>query len=384
MLKLAREDLHTTTAFLDNTKTTLDDAKDKVVTSKKDIEHLLQDEAKLAEEKEAELARSSDEILNEGTGSMGETGNTGASGNTGSTGATGSTGVTGATGATGVTGVSGTTATGPTGLTTGPEDAFANELLGSATAGEVDAIQGSATLSSAEKDMISQENKAKNDAKKAFEIIASSENLIQNLTMHYKMALSDKVHAIKDARYAKVKGDEDAIKDAEDDVTRDSKKVSEYQGQMRAANQKLRTAQAEAARKMKLFNALKKTDAAKLADMKAVLLASRRVRLARKAVLELRESLRQGKVQRKKNEAVIDEDISQIGSKRKELVNVERELETATETEVSANKTYKESVDTLNVAQHEMEDEMVSLNHAVLDEKKAEEMTHLAANANVE
>ena len=54
-------------------------------------------------------------------------------------------------------------------------------------------------------------------------------------------------------------------------MRRDDKRIAASKSELDAANHKLQVAQMEAARKMKLYNALKKTDAAKLADMKAVL-----------------------------------------------------------------------------------------------------------------
>ena len=57
-------------------------------------------------------------------------------------------------------------------------------------------------------------------AEKAFDIIETTENLIKNLTVHYQMALSDRLHALKDSKYAQVKGDEEAIADAKDDEER--------------------------------------------------------------------------------------------------------------------------------------------------------------------
>merc|ERR1712072_168865 len=95
MLKLAKGDLQSTMQFLDKTKDELDDAKANVVSTKKDINHLLRDEAVLEEEKKEELSKSAEEVLSQGTGSTGNTGSTGASGVTGATGSTGATGATG-------------------------------------------------------------------------------------------------------------------------------------------------------------------------------------------------------------------------------------------------------------------------------------------------
>jgi predicted transport protein len=336
---------------------------------------LLRDEAVLEEEKKVELSKSAEEVLSQGTGSTGNTGSTGASGVTGATGSTGATGL-------GVTGSTGTT--GPTGLATGPMDAFANQLLGSATAGEVDAITGSEKVINTQDMMTKQENDAKSGAEKAFDVIETTESLIKNLTVHYQMALSDRLHALKDSKYAQVKGDEEAIADAKDDMRRDDKRIAASKSELVAAKHKLQVAQMEAARKMKLYNALKKTDAAKLADMKAVLLASRRVRLARKEVLNLRKQLAEGRVKRKEEQKVIDVDTEQLQAKGRELGVVEHNREEASEHAESANTAFKKTSATLDVVEQEEQDEEASLKTAEEDVAKSRDMVAMATGANAD
>jgi hypothetical protein len=173
---------------LKETQGELDDAKSSVVKSKENLRYLLKDEAALEVEKQRELDRPIDDVLSDGTDGMEKTGITGA----GFTGITGSTGVTGVE-STGTTGATGATGIGRTGATA----SFANELLESATAGEIRSITGSATLISAAEMLKNQENGAKSDAWKAFKIIETEKDLIKNLTVHYQMALTDKLHAIK-------------------------------------------------------------------------------------------------------------------------------------------------------------------------------------------
>ena len=50
--------------------------KQNVVSTKKDINHLLRDEAVLEEEKKEELSKSAEEVLSQGFGGTGSTGNT--------------------------------------------------------------------------------------------------------------------------------------------------------------------------------------------------------------------------------------------------------------------------------------------------------------------
>ena len=232
--------------------------------------------------------------------------------------------------------------------------------------------------------MTKQENDAKSGAEKAFDIIETTESLIKNLTVHYQMALSDRLHALKDSKYAQVKGDEEAIADAKDDMRRDDKRIAASKSELDAANHKLQVAQMEAARKMKLYNALKKTDAAKLADMKAVLLASRRVRLARKEVLNLRKHLAEGRAKRKEEQHIIDVDTEQLQAKGRELGVVEHNREEASEHAESANTAFKKTSATLDVVEQEEQDEEASLKTAEEDVAKSRDMVAMATGANAD
>ena len=140
---------------------------------------------------------------------------------TGATGSTASTGsLTGSTASTGSTGASSATA-----LPTGPEDLFGNEVLSSATAGEVDFVAHSATLLAAEDSIIQEERSTKEAGQKAFKTIEKDEDLLQNLTSRYQMALKDKLHALRDLEYSKTRGDDEAMANEKEDIEVDSKKM---------------------------------------------------------------------------------------------------------------------------------------------------------------
>jgi hypothetical protein len=109
----------------------------------------------------------------------------------------------------------------------------------------------------------------------------------------------------------------------------------------------LEEAELEAARKRKLFTALRKTNAFKLADMKAVLLASRRVRQARERVRIARQRLHDGKVKQIQEESDVNSKTKRLQSEKSELNGIKERLDVAMEHTDSSNTTYLRSVENL-------------------------------------
>ena len=154
-------------------------------------------------------------------------------------------------------------------------------------------------------------------------MIEKDENLLQNLTSRYQMALKDKLHALRDLEYSKTRGDDEAMANEKEDIETDSKKMKSFQVEISDAKKHLAKAKKEALRYARIYNALKKTDASKLADMKAVLLASRRVRLARKALLEAERRVHEATAEKEKEEKMVEDESATLQSKRGEIADAE-------------------------------------------------------------
>ena len=281
-------------------------------------------------------------------------------------------------------------ATGSTGgssaatLPTGPEDIFGNEVLSSATAGEVDVVAHSATLLAAEDSIIKEEKSTKEAGQNAFKMIEKDENLLQNLTSRYQMALKDKLHALRDLEYSKTRGDDEAMANEKEDIETDSKKMKLFQVEISDAKKHLAKAKKEALRYARIYNALKKTDASKLADMKAVLLASRRVRLARKALLEAERRVHEATAEKKREETVVENQTTSLQSKRVEMADAEVAESTAEDDVKAAHKVLKKTSSTLEIARDEEADETESLTHAKNNEAEADRLLNSAYQANYE
>merc|ERR1711871_1853050 len=156
--------------------------------------------------------------------------------------------------------------------------------------------------------IIKEEKSTKEAGQNAFKMIEKDENLLQNLTSRYQMALKDKLHALRDLEYSKTRGDDEAMANEKEDIETDSKKMQLLNGEIKDAKKHLDKAKKEALRYARIYNALKKTDASKLADMKAVLLASRRVRLARKALLDAERRVQEATTEKEREQKVVDDE----------------------------------------------------------------------------
>ena len=153
---------------------------------------------------------------------------------------------------------------------------------------------------------------------------------------------------LPDLGYSKTRGDDEAMANEKEDIEVDSKKMKLFKVEISDAKKHLEKAKKEALRYARIYNALKKTDASKVADMKAVLLASRRVRLARKALLEAERRVQEATAEKKREETVVENQTTSLQSKRR---NADAEVaEPTAGDDVKAAHVLKKTSSTLEIA----------------------------------
>ena len=74
---------------------------------------------------------------------------------------------------------------------------------------------------------------------KKFYVIEKDEDLLQNLTSRYQMALKDKLHALRDLEYSKTRGDDEAMANEKEDIEVDSKKMKLFKVEISDAKKHL-------------------------------------------------------------------------------------------------------------------------------------------------
>ena len=214
-------------------------------------------------------------------------------------------------------------------------------------------------------------------------MIEKDENLLQNLTSRYQMALKDKLHALRDLEYSKTRGDDEAMANEKEDIEVDSKKMKLFKVEISDAKKHLAKAKKEALRYARIYNALKKTDASKLADMKGSCL-----RHAVYALLGKRcwkpNAVFMKRLPRRGEEKIVEDQTTSLQTKRVEMADAEVAESTAEDDVKAAHKVLKKTSSTLEIARDEEADETESLTHAKNNEAEAGRLLNSAYQANYE